>query len=360
MLNVTKTVGTYHFGSGAIEQISDFIPRGGDQATGFAVFLIDHFFRGNALVERLPIEDRDMVIFVDTTDEPKTEGIDKYVETIFAAEQGVPHTVIGIGGGASLDTGKAVANLLTNGGKAEDYQGWDLVREPGVFKIGIPTISGTGAEASRTCVMLNVAKNLKLGMNSEHTVYDRLVLDPDLTATVPRQQYFYTGMDTFIHCIESLGGNYRHSVADAYSREALNLASEVFTAEDMQSDENRKKIMVASFLGGSAIGNSFVGIVHPFSAGLSVAFGTHHCEANCVVMNVMEAFYPRETEQFQKMLERQGLAIERGYCGNLSEEKCQQLYEATVVHEVPLRNALGDEFKSILTKDKVIEIFQGM
>lgn len=55
---------------------------------------------------------------------------------------------MGIGGGNALDTAKAVANLLTNPGKAEDYQGWELVKNPAVYKIGIPTLSGTGSECS--------------------------------------------------------------------------------------------------------------------------------------------------------------------------------------------------------------------
>jgi 3-deoxy-alpha-D-manno-octulosonate 8-oxidase len=59
-----------------------------------------------------------------------------------------------------FDTGKAVSNLLRNPGNAEDYQGWDLVKNPGVYKIGVPTISGTGAEASRTCVMTNPKNGL--------------------------------------------------------------------------------------------------------------------------------------------------------------------------------------------------------
>ncbi len=67
-----------------------------------------------------------------------------------------------------------MANLLTNGGKAEDYQGWDLVKKPAIYKIGIPTISGTGAEASRTCVMTNSKSGIKLGMNSDFTIYDQL------------------------------------------------------------------------------------------------------------------------------------------------------------------------------------------
>ena len=62
---------------------------------------------------------------------------------------------------STMDVAKAVSNLLTNGGVAENYQGWDLVKEPGVYKIGIPTISGTGAEATRTCVTTNERSGLK-------------------------------------------------------------------------------------------------------------------------------------------------------------------------------------------------------
>lgn len=79
-------------------------------------------------------------------------------------------------------------------------------------------------------------------MNSEFTIYDQLILDPELTATVPRDQYFYTGMDTYIHCIESLNGSYRHPVGDAFSREALELCREVFLSDDMMSGENRKNL----------------------------------------------------------------------------------------------------------------------
>ena len=90
------------------------------------------------------------------------------------------------------------------------------------------------------------------------------------------------------HCIESLAGGYRNAIGDAFSDQTLKLCREVFLSTDMQTDENREKLMVASYLGGCAIATSYVGIIHPFSAGLSVVLGTHHCMANCIVMAVME------------------------------------------------------------------------
>lgn len=359
-MNITKTVGEYAFGAGSLGKLGDILSERRTSNSGPVIFFVDKFFEGHALAQRLPVENDDQVIFVDTSDEPTTDGIDTYTDTIRAQSSLQPVAMVGIGGGSVLDTTKAVANLLTNPGKAADYQGWDLVQSPGIFKIGVPTLSGTGAEGSRTCVMMNQEKNLKLGMNSHHTVYDRLILDPDLTISVPRDQYFYTGMDTYIHCIESLNGSFRHGVADAFSDQALKLCREVFLSDDMQSDENREKLMIASYLGGSAIGNSFVGVVHPFSAGLSMVFHTHHCVGNCIVMNVMEEFYPTETEEFHRMMEAQDINLPTDICKELSDAQHQALHDATVIHEKPLINALGDSFRDKLTPEKVASVFARM
>ena len=200
----------------------------------------------------------------------------------------------GVGRGSTLDTTKAISNLLTNGGKASDYQGWDLVRKPGIFKIAIPTLAGTGAEATRTCVMTNEETGLKLGMNSDHSVFDVVFMDPDLLDTVPRNQYFFSGMDAYIHSFESLNGSYRNVVGDALSKQTLTLCREVFFADNMMASLEKEKLMTASFLGGCAIASSYVGLVHPLSAGLSVVLGIKHCLANCIVMQAMEEFYPYE------------------------------------------------------------------
>jgi 3-deoxy-alpha-D-manno-octulosonate 8-oxidase len=122
---------------------------------------------------------------------------------------------VGLGGGITMDTAKSVSNAITVAGPPTTRPG----ARAGIFKIGIPTISGTGAEATRTCVMTNPASGLKLGMNSDFTVFDHVIMDPELTATVQRDQYFYTGMDAYIHCIEALAGSYRNAIGDATARD---------------------------------------------------------------------------------------------------------------------------------------------
>jgi 3-deoxy-alpha-D-manno-octulosonate 8-oxidase len=312
------------------------------------------------MVARLGARTSDVVRYVDATDEPTTDGIDAITSELRGLLTGLPATIVGFGGGTTMDTAKAVANLLTNTGSAADYQGWDLVKVAAVHKIAVPTISGTGSEATRTCVMTNTKTGLKLGMNSDYTIFDQMVLDPDLTASVPRDQYFYTGMDAYIHCVEALAGSYRNAVGDAYSRETVNLCRQVFLADDMMSAEAREQLMVASYLGGCAIATSYVGLVHPFSAGLSVVLGLHHCIANCIALNALGEFYPAEHAEFQTMMNKQKVSLPVGVCANLSDEQYQRLVAATVVHAKPLTNALGPSFRDVLTDERVTEIFRRM
>jgi len=365
-IKLVRNVGSFNFGRGAIADLAGHVTTRRDLARSQGadervIFVIDQFFRGRKdILSRLPQQDGDVVLIVDTTDEPTTAGIDALVADVRAQGVSIPATIVGFGGGITLDTAKAIANLLTNPGSAADYQGWDLVKNPAVHKIGVPTISGTGAEATRTCVMTNKATGLKLGMNSDFTVFNHLVLDPDLTATVPRDQYFFTGMDAYIHCIEALAGSYRNAVGDAYSHETINLCQKVFLGDDMMSDQSREDLMVASYLGGSAIATSYVGVVHPFSAGLSVVLGIHHCVANCITMRAMKEFYPGAFDEFWTAVDRQRVVVPEGVARGLTDDQYKSLYDSTVVHSKPLTNALGEDYKKTLTFDKVVELFKMM
>ncbi|MEI7707012.1 MAG: iron-containing alcohol dehydrogenase family protein [Chlorobium sp.] len=356
-----RNVVHYLFGAGAIADLSAILDGHCHNTSRTAIFFIDHFFRNHNLSEGFnAVTSGHQIIYVDTTGEPTTSFMNFMRDRVVADSAELPCAIVGIGGGITMDVAKAVSNLLSNGGDAEDYQGWDLVRLPGIFKVAVPTLSGTGAESTRTCVMTNTASGLKLGMNSDFTVFDQIILDPDLTRTVPRDQYFFTGMDAFIHCMESLNGSYRNAIGDAYSSQTMQLCRDVFLGDDMMSDENRAKLMVASYLGGCAIATSYVGVLHPFSAALSVVLGLHHGVANCITMRAMEEFYPEGYSEFYRMAERQGVSIPEGVCRNLTDDQYERLYAATIIHEKPLTNALGEHFKDILTRWKVRELFLRM
>ena len=365
-VKLVRNVGRYNIGASSLGEIIDLLLRVRREAierneSSQVVFLVDQFFKTDSTLPiRLGFELGDAFEFIATEDEPRTDDIDQLVGSLLQRGFAKSAAIVGMGGGITMDFAKAISNLLTNGGKAAEYQGWDLVKVPGIFKIGIPTISGTGAEATRTCVMTNTASGLKLGMNSDFTVFDHVIMDPDLTATVPRYQYLYTGMDAYIHCIEALAGTYRNAIGDAYSRETISLCRQAFLDDNMQTPANRERLMVASYLGGCAIATSYVGLIHPLSAGLSVVLGIHHCVGNCIVMRAMADYYPNAYTEFWKMTERQNVTIPAGVCKGLDDNGFKALYDAAIIHQKPLTNALGENYKSILTLEKVTELFKKM
>src|ERR1022692_2642034 len=186
-----KIVDYVVYGRGSFNQFDEIIASQ-RKAGAPVIFLVDHFFEGKPLSGRIPIRGIDKIIFVDVAHEPKTSYVDKISQEL-KSEFGTVSGVIGIGGGSAMDLAKAVSLMMNNPGSAADYQGWDLVKNPGVYKAGIPTLSGTGAEVSRTTVLTGPTK--KLGMNSDFTPFNQILLDPESTANAPVNQRFYTGMD---------------------------------------------------------------------------------------------------------------------------------------------------------------------
>jgi len=346
----------YVFGSGAIQSLPRLLAK---RRPGWVLWLVDHYFRGLREICLHGSNISDQRFCVDTTFEPTVESVDRIAEVVRDIGD-APTAIVAIGGGSTMDTAKAVSVLLTNPGKAADYQGWDLVKEPAVYKIGVPTISGTGSESSSTAVLTNHAKGLKLGINSPYSRFDQVVLDPDLTKTVPHEQRFYTAMDTWFHCNEYLYGHEHNRLTSELAESAAGLVSEVFVPywlDPPADDDAREMLMVASYLGGAAAGCT--GLVHPFSAGLSMVLGLRHGLANCVAVRGLQDLAPMY-HWFMDYLEDSHIELPTGLCADLTDDQMEQLYQSTIVHEKPLRNALGDGWRDVLTREKVLEIFGRM
>jgi 3-deoxy-alpha-D-manno-octulosonate 8-oxidase len=297
----------------------------------------------------------DQIIFISADEEPKTDQVDALVHKIKSDYDHLPSGIIGIGGGTLLDLAKAVAIMLTNKGNAYQYQGWDLVKKPSIYHVGIPTISGTGAEVSRTTVLLGPEK--KLGINSDYTTFDQVLMDPDLTKGVPKEQWFYTGMDCFIHCIESLNGTFLNAFSQSYGEKALELCKEVYL-EELQEDEARNKLMMASWHGGMSIAYSQVGVAHAMSYGLSYLLGVRHGIGNCLVFQHLKEFYPEGVELFNEMKEKHNILLPKGICKELTNDDFEIMINVAL-SLVPLwENALGREWRTIVTAEKLKSIYQ--
>ena len=344
-----KLVGYVVYGRGSFSQLDEIIaPHRKINAP--MVFLVDHFFSagdGKSLVSRIPVRGNDKVIFADVTCEPKTTYVDQLAQQL-KDEFGTVSGVIGIGGGSTMDLAKAVSLMMNNPGSSADYQGWDLVKHPGVYKAGIPTLSGTGAEVSRTTVLTGPAK--KLGMNSDFTPFDQIVLDPELTANAPANQRFYTGMDCYIHCIESLKGTYLNEFSKSYGEKALQLCRDVFVNKKSWDADCDDKLMMASYAGGMSIAYSQVGVAHAVSYGLGYLLGTKHGIGNCIVMNHLSAYYPDGVKEFKNMVAKNNIDIPVGICKGLSEDDFDKMINVSLGMKPLWENALGKNWEKIMTR----------
>ena len=349
-----KLVGYVVYGRGSFNQLDEIIgPFRKDKFP--MVFIVDHFFENKTLVERIPLRNNDKIIYADITHEPKTTYVDSLTQQL-KDEFGNVSGVIGIGGGSTMDLAKAVSLMMNNPGSSADYQGWDLVKNPGVYKVGIPTLSGTGAEVSRTTVLTGPTK--KLGMNSDFTPFDQIVLDPELIADAPLNQRFYTGMDCYIHCIESLEGTYLNEFSKSYGEKALQLCRDVFVHCDHWDTACDDKLMMASYAGGMSIAYSQVGVAHAVSYGLSFLLGTRHGIGNCIVMNHLEEYYPAGVNEFKHMVDKNKINIPEGICKNLSDEDFNKMIDVSIGMKPLWENALGKNWEKIMTREKLRALYE--
>ncbi len=319
------------------------------------VFLVDDVFLESPLKDRVPVKGHDTLMWVNVDHEPKTEYVDLLTQNVKKITDELPAGIIGIGGGSTLDIAKAVSLMLTNPGSSADYQGWDLIKNPAVYHVGIPTLSGTGAEVSRTTVLSGPEK--KLGINSDYTVFDQILLDPELIETAPPDQRFFTGMDCYIHCVESLSGTYLNAFSQAYGERAIELCREVFLGSGPDRDD---KLMMASYCGGMSIAYSQVGICHALSYGLSFVLGIHHGIGNCIVFDTLEDYYTEGVSEFRQMMEKHKIQLPRNIVAGIKNDQLEKMVDVALILEPLWENALGTDWKRTMTRDRIKELYLKM
>lgn len=350
-----KIVPNIVFGRGSLQQLGDILKVRRSAADSTMVFVLDDVFIGTALESRLPLEKSDLLVHVNVDDEPKTGYVDELVARVQSLSPRFPDGIIGVGGGSTMDLAKAISLMLTNPGSAADYQGWDLIKNPAVYHVAVPTLAGTGAEISRTTVLTGPEK--KLGINSDYTLFDQILLDPELLAGVPKAQWFYTGMDCYIHDVESLNGTFLNEFSRAYGEKSLELCRQVYLEDHADRDD---KLMMASYFGGMSIAYSQVGACHALSYGLSFVLGTHHGIGCCITFDCLDEVYPDGVREFREMKARHGISLPRNITRGL-DDAAMDTMTSVALNLAPLwENCFGKDWRAIMTRERVRELYSRM
>ncbi len=353
--NIEKVV----FGRGSFDMMDSILAERRNDNAGFILFVVDDYFKAKELEARIPFKENDVIRFIDVDPaEPTTEQIDTLRDEVMAS-RGIPAGIVGIGGGSIMDIAKAVSLMFTNDGSSTLYQGLNLIKKPGIYHLGVPTISGTGAEVSMTAVLTGPEK--KLGLKCDWTVFNQVILDPELIASVPTDKWFYTGMDTYIHCIESENGILNNAYSHAYAEQSLKLCREIYLGDNAgQTPENDDKLMVASMMGGLSLTYSEVGVCHALSYGLSKILGEKHCYANCIAFQHLEDYYPEGVKEMKQMLAKHKVVLPQGLSNKWSDEEITAMAHVAYNLHHMWNHAIGTDWKEKVTIDSIKELYKRM
>ncbi|MFA5147196.1 MAG: iron-containing alcohol dehydrogenase [Candidatus Omnitrophota bacterium] len=183
-------------------------------------------------------------------------------------------SLIGIGGGSTLDLAKGIAVLLTNDGPAISFRGFPKLRERPLPVVALPTTAGTGSEVTYNAVFTDEKEKRKLGINSEYNYPVLAILDPLLTMDCPVNVTVSSGMDAMTHTLESFVHKNHTVVSRALSREAFRLLYNNLTKvlSNMGDVEIRGRLQIGSYLAAMALINSGSGP----AAALSYPLGVHY------------------------------------------------------------------------------------
>lgn len=218
--------------------------------------------------------------------------------------------MITIGGGSSMDTGKAIG-IIINNPEFEDVRSLEGVaptKNRTVFTIAVPTTAGTAAEATINYVITDVERKRKFVCVDTNDIPDVAVVDPDMMATMPKGLTSSTGMDALTHAIEGYTTKAAWELADCLNLEAIRLIAKSLRGAVNNDKDGREGMALGQFVTGMAFSNVGLGIAHSMAHTLGAVYDTPHGVA-CAMMLPIVMEYNAETtgDKFKYIAEAMGV-----------------------------------------------------
>ena len=257
--------------------------------------------------------------------------------------------VVGIGGGSTIDVAKLLAISGSIEGSVKNYIGTNLIDKPGIPLIILPTTSGTGAEVTPNAIVKDKKKEWKKGIVSPYLIPDLVILDPELTFSVPPKVTAETGIDAFTHAIECFICNKSNLMSDLFALDSIRLINNYLrrAVRNGNDKEARYYMAIGSLYGGIAITNSGTGGVHALAYPLGGKYNISHGLSNSILLaEVMEFNAKAVPEKFIKVADIMGIETTI-----FSEEKVVK----SVVDEIrKLVNDVGITIEGFEVSEKVL------
>ena len=187
-------------------------------------------------------------------------------------------SIVGLGGGSSLDCAKGINFLLTNGGSVQDYRGYGKTTRPMLPMIGVPTTAGSGSEAQSYALISDAETHAKMACGDAGAAFRVAILDPLLTVSQPRAVTAAAGFDAIAHAVETYVTTRRNPLSELFSREAWRLLEGNYerVLTEPTDVEARGAMMLGAHYAGVAIENSMLGATHACANPLSARYNMTH------------------------------------------------------------------------------------
>jgi alcohol dehydrogenase len=223
---------------------------------------------------------------------------------VAAAREHEADCIVAVGGGSAMDCAKGLNFIVTNGGTMEDYRGHAETPQPMLPSVGVPTTAGTGSEGQSYALICRERDRAKMACGAPGARFRAVILDPELTATVPTEVRAVTSMDAVAHAIESHVCNRADAVSRGFAAEAwrrLERSFESVTAGDA-GVETRHAMLTGAFLAGLSIEHSMLGAAHACANPLTARFDvTHGIAVGLMLPHVIRFNAPAAGELYEEL-----------------------------------------------------------
>jgi alcohol dehydrogenase len=219
--------------------------------------------------------------------------------------------VVALGGGSVIDAAKMIAAATANPAPLTEYMGYHKLGSAGMPLVAVPTTAGTGSEATRVAVITNTESNIKMMILDGHLVPSAVLVDFELSMSMPAALTAHVGVDTLTHGIEAYVSSAASPFTDMFALACISLVAA--NLEDAWRDPGnrtaREGMALAAFYGGVAFSNSSVCLVHGMSRPLGVVFHVPHGLSNAVLLPTITGYsLAASTTRYASVARAMGLA----------------------------------------------------
>lgn len=339
-------------GSGALEAAESALKAFGKKALIVTDKVMIDLGNCAKVEAALKNEGVDYVIYSDITGEPTDVMIDGGVKVY--KENGCDF-IVALGGGSPIDSMKAIASLIENGGSISDYMG-KVIDVPVPPMVAIPTTAGTGSEATQFTIITDTKKDIKMLLKGAVLMPTLAIIDPQFTMTAPPKITAATGLDALCHAVEAYTSRKAQTLSDTFAVSAVKRIFKFLPVafKDGKNEEARVEMSVAALEAGIAFNNASVTIIHGMSRPIGALFHVAHGLSNAMLMKECLKFaLPGAYDRFADLGRAIGAAKDEDSDEAAAEKFLTEIENITKVLETPTLEEYGidrEKFFSVIDK----------